>query len=38
MGPSPYLRHRRRQLVCFGHGRPLRNPAKLQRFVEKLEP
>jgi glyoxylase-like metal-dependent hydrolase (beta-lactamase superfamily II) len=23
-------------LVCFGHGRPLRDPAKLRSFVEKL--
>jgi hypothetical protein len=23
-------------LVCFGHGRPLRNPRKLSAFVEKL--
>jgi len=23
-------------LVCFGHGRPLRDPAKLRAFVEKL--
>jgi glyoxylase-like metal-dependent hydrolase (beta-lactamase superfamily II) len=23
-------------LVCFGHGRPLRNPAKLRSFVETL--
>jgi hydroxyacylglutathione hydrolase len=23
-------------LVCFGHGRPLRNPAKLRAFTEKL--
>ncbi len=23
-------------LVCFGHGRPLRDPVKLRRFVEKL--
>jgi hydroxyacylglutathione hydrolase len=23
-------------LVCFGHGRPLRNPGKLRAFVEKL--
>jgi hydroxyacylglutathione hydrolase len=24
------------RLVCFGHGRPLRDPAKLQAFVAKL--
>jgi hydroxyacylglutathione hydrolase len=24
------------ELVCFGHGAPLRDPAKLSRFVEKL--
>jgi glyoxylase-like metal-dependent hydrolase (beta-lactamase superfamily II) len=24
------------QLVCFGHGRPLRDPAKLKRFTERL--
>jgi glyoxylase-like metal-dependent hydrolase (beta-lactamase superfamily II) len=24
------------QLVCFGHGRPLRDPAKLRAFVAKL--
>jgi glyoxylase-like metal-dependent hydrolase (beta-lactamase superfamily II) len=24
------------ELVCFGHGRPLRDPAKVKRFVEKL--
>ena len=24
------------KLVCFGHGRPLRDPAKLKRFVAKL--
>jgi hypothetical protein len=23
-------------LVCFGHGRPLRNPAKLSAFVARL--
>ncbi len=25
-------------LVCFGHGRPLRNPGKLRAFVDRLEP
>ena len=24
------------QLVCFGHGRPLRDPAKLSAFTAKL--
>jgi hydroxyacylglutathione hydrolase len=24
-------------LVCFGHGRPLRDPAKLRAFVDRLE-
>jgi hypothetical protein len=24
------------ELTCFGHGAPLRNPAKLQAFVDKL--
>jgi hydroxyacylglutathione hydrolase len=24
------------ELVCFGHGKPLRDPAKLRAFVEKL--
>lgn len=24
------------ELVCFGHGRPLRNPAKLTAFVDRL--
>jgi glyoxylase-like metal-dependent hydrolase (beta-lactamase superfamily II) len=24
------------ELVCFGHGRPLRDPAKLKRFTDKL--
>jgi hydroxyacylglutathione hydrolase len=26
------------ELVCFGHGRPLRDPAKLSAFVDKLPP
>jgi hydroxyacylglutathione hydrolase len=25
-------------LVCFGHGRPLRDPGKLRAFVDRLEP
>ena len=24
------------ELVCFGHGAPLRDPAKLKRFVDGL--
>jgi hypothetical protein len=24
------------ELVCFGHGKPLRNPEKLKRFVDGL--
>jgi glyoxylase-like metal-dependent hydrolase (beta-lactamase superfamily II) len=28
----------RPELVCFGHGRPLRDPARLAAFTEKLPP
>jgi glyoxylase-like metal-dependent hydrolase (beta-lactamase superfamily II) len=24
------------ELVCFGHGRPLRDPAKLKRFTARV--
>jgi hypothetical protein len=24
------------RLVCFGHGRPLRDPAKLKAFADQL--